>query len=180
MRKILLGACTCALLLSCGSDQQPATETEAPAAATAAPLPTEIADEKYVAFGKNNLTAMSAGDIDAWMSAFGDSARYFFNGGDSLVGKAAIQAYWTKRRKEVIDSISFSEDIWLPVKVNQPQQAVHAPGVWLLGWYRTTVKYKNGKSMSQWMHVDYHFDANDKVDMVVHYVDRAPIRATGN
>jgi hypothetical protein len=29
--------------------------------------------------------------------------------------------------------------------------------------------------MSQWIHNDFHFDANDKVDEVVQYIDRAPI-----
>ena len=31
--------------------------------------------------------------------------------------------------------------------------------------------------MSQWIHTDYHFDANDKIDQVVQYIDRAPINA---
>lgn len=176
MRKIFFCACACALFMGCGNEQ-PAAETETAVVASAAPQPAEIADQKYAEIGKGNLAAMSAGDVDTWMNSFADNARYFWNGGDSLVGKDAITAYWKKRRGEVIDSIRFDEQIWLPVKVNQPQQAIQAPGVWLLGWYRTTVKYKNGKTISQWMHVDYHFDASDKVDQVVHYVDRAPINA---
>jgi hypothetical protein len=115
--------------------------------------------------------------MDTWMSMFADNAKYFWNGGDSLIGKAAINDYWRKRRTEVIDSISFAYDIWLPVKVNESQQPMQTTGVWLLSWYQVSAKYKNGKTMSQWIHNDFHFDADKKVDQVVQYIDRAPINA---
>jgi hypothetical protein len=41
----------------------------------------------------------------------------------------------------------------------------------------TTAKYKTGKSMTQWIHTDLHFDANDKIDRVIMYLDRVPIAA---
>ncbi|MBC7884133.1 MAG: nuclear transport factor 2 family protein, partial [Saprospiraceae bacterium] len=139
--------------------------------------PVEFADAKYTDIGKAGIAALSSGDIAKWMESYADNAIYRWNNGDSLVGKPAIAEYWTKRRGEVIDSISFHDDIWLPVKVNTPVNAVQAPGVWLLGWYRTTAKYKNGKSMTQWIHTDFHFDANDKIDLVIQYLDRASINA---
>jgi hypothetical protein len=52
-----------------------------------------------------------------------------------------------------------------------------APGVWLLNWHLTSAKYKTGKRMAQWMHSATHFDANDKIDRVVQFLDRAPINA---
>jgi len=73
-----------------------------------------------------------------------------------------------------MDSITFSNAIWLPVKVNKPQ-SIEAPGVWLLSWYMINVKYKTGKRVVQWIHTDLHFDANDKIDRVIMYLDRAPI-----
>jgi hypothetical protein len=135
----------------------------------------EFADPKYMAIGKASLDAMHSGDMGKWMSMFADNARYYWNAGDSLIGKVAISDYWTKRRSAVIQSIGYLNDIWLAVKVNQPQQAVQAPGVWLLGWYIINATYKTGKSMTQWTHVDIHFDANDKVDQVIQYIDRVPI-----
>ena len=111
------------------------------------------------------------------MNTFADNAMYRWNNGDSLVGKKAISDYWKKRRTEAIDSISFSNDIWLSVKVNEPQQTVQAPGVWLLGWYAINAKYKTGKRMMQWIHADMHFDAQDKIDIFIQYLDRAPINA---
>ncbi len=165
----------CLLLFSCKNAKT--DESAATPDAAAAIAPVEFADAKYVEDGKTGLTALSSGDISKWMERFADNAIYRFNNGDSIVGKAAISAYWTQRRTEVIDSISFANDIWLPVKINTPQNDRQRPGVWLLGWYQTTAKYKNGKSMTQRIHADTHFDANDKIDLVIQYLDRAPINA---
>jgi len=76
----------------------------------------------------------------------------------------------------VVETISFKNDIWLPLQVNQSQQTEKA-GVWLLSWYQVTAKYKGGSSMTQWMQMLYHFDDVDKIDEVHQYVDMAPINA---
>lgn len=179
MKKILFCAFACSAFVAC-SNQQPADEKSTTATTTATetkPQAAEFADAKYADIGKKGLSALSSGDIDAWMNDFADGAKYYWNAGDSLIGKAAIAAYWKTRRTTVIDSMSYKNDIWLPVRVNEPQQKVQSPGVWLLGWYQVQAKYKNGKRMSQWIHTDYHFDANDKIDQVIQYIDRAPINA---
>ena len=159
------------------AEEKAAPTIDTSVAATAKPLPTEIADQKYVDIGKAGNADLSSGNIDAWMSQFADNAVYIWNNGDSLAGKPAITAYWKKRRGEVIDSIRFSQDIWLAVKVNVPQQAANLPGIWLLGWYLTQAKYKTGKGMGQWIHTAMHFDASDKIDRLVQFLDRAPINA---
>jgi len=168
-----------ALLFSCNGakqDESKAAPADSVAAVPPKPQPAEFADPKYMEMGKTQLAALSAGDVDKWLSNFSDDAVYQWNGGDSLAGKAAISAYWKKRRGEVIDSISFSEEIWLPIKVNQPQ-SVEQPGVWLLGWYRVSAKYKNGHKMSQFIHSDAHFNADGKIDRYIQYIDRSLINA---
>ena len=180
MKKTIAMGLAISLFFACTSQksEDKATTTDsAVAAAPAKPLPTEIGDAKFVDIGKSGNANLSSGNIDAWMTSFADNAVYVWNNGDSLAGKPAITAYWKQRRGSVIDSISFSQDIWLAVKVNQPQQAVHLPGNWLLGWYLTQAKYKTGKRMAQWVHTAIHFDANDKIDRVVQFLDRAPINA---
>ncbi len=162
-------------LLACNNEakKDDAAATE-PATTETKQQPAEFADAKYAAVGKDFLSNMSSGNMDAWGNSLADNVVWQWNNGDSVAGKQAVIAYWKDRRSNAIDSISFSNDIWLPVKVNQPQQTEQA-GVWLLGWYQIKAKYKTGKSMSQWSHIDYHFDANDKVDRVIQYIDRAPI-----
>ena len=137
---------------------------------------TEIADDKYSEIGKKYLADLEKGDMDSWMDIYADNAVYTWNSGDSLVGKPAIASYWKQRRANVIETITFKDDIWLPIMINEPQ-SVEAKGIWLLGWYKTTVKYRNGKEMTQWIHTDYHFDSNDKVDRIVQYIDRAAVNA---
>jgi hypothetical protein len=111
------------------------------------------------------------------MEAFADNAVYVWSSGDSLNGKKAITDYWKDRRSNVIDSLTFMNDVWLPIKVNEPQQKVVKRGVWLLSWYQVSTKYKNGKKVGMWVHTDMHFNENDKIDRVIQYLDRAPINA---
>ena len=164
-------------MLACNNEKPAEEKTATAAVAETKTQPVEFADTKYADIGKRGLAALSSGDIDKWMEDLADNAMYRWNSGDSISGKAAITAYWKKRRTEVIDSISYTNDIWLPVKVNEPQQKVQSPGVWLLGWYQVNAKYKTGKRMSQFIHTDYHFDASDKIDQMIQYIDRAPINA---
>jgi ketosteroid isomerase-like protein len=176
MKIIMFLAVSLTLLVACTTEIKHDQKAESVPVATK-PQPAEFADPKYAEIGKNMFTAMSRGDMAGYLSGYADNAVYQWNNGDSLAGKAAISEYWTKRRTEFIDSLSFSNEIWLPVKVNQPQ-SVEAPGVWLLAWYQVNAKYKTtGKTMVQWMHLDFHFDTNDKIDRVIHYVDRVPINA---
>lgn len=180
MKKTIAMASAILMFIACSSpntDNKPVVATDSAVATPAKPMPTEIADQKYVDIGKNGNASLSSGNIDAWMSSFADNAVYIWNNGDSLAGKAKIADYWKQRRGAVIDSISFSMDIWLAVKVNQPQNAAQLPGVWLLGWYFTKAKYKTGKSMAQWIHTAIHFDASDKIDRMIQFLDRAPINA---
>ena len=172
MKKIFLIALTAILFTGCKKEAtEPAVATAETESAQA-----EFADAKYTAIGKSAMDAMAKGDMDAWMANYADNAKYYWNAGDSLVGKPAIDKYWRDRRMNAIDSVSFTNDIWFPIKINKPQQ-MELPGVWLMGWYQVTAKYKGGSSMTQWMHILYHFDENDKIDQVEHFVDRAPIQA---
>lgn len=176
MKPLLTFALCSFLFLACTNPKPAEENAETTATADTTTMPVEFADARYIEIGKQNLDAITRGDINAWMANFADNAVYVWNNGDSLAGKAAISEFWTKRRAEVIDSIKYTEQIWLPVKVNTPQ-STEQPGIWLLGWYRVDAKYKSGKYMGQYMHVATHFDANDKIDRLVQYVDRLPIRA---
>jgi hypothetical protein len=179
MRKMLTLAAGCCILFACNNkpaDQATTAATDTTATAkNTKPQPAEFADAKYTEIGKKNLASLSSGDIDGWMSSLADNSRTNWSSGDSLVGKAAISAYWKERRTKIIDSISFTNDIWLPIKINQSQKGPDLPGVWLLGWYQVHVKYKNGKKLMFWVHVDNHFDSTDKIDLTIEYIDRAPI-----
>ena len=154
------------------------TET-ASTSGTKTPPQSEFADAKYTEVGKKSIAALQAGDVDGFTANLADNAVFIWSSGDSLVGKQAINDYWKNRRGNVIDSLTIINDIWLPIKVNTPQKGPDIPGVWLLSWYQSKVKYKNGKTLVVGIHNVQHFDANDKVDRIIQYLDRAPIIAAG-
>lgn len=175
MKKLFLFVLFASLFVGCKKEaaMEPAVSTADTAKSVA---PFEFADVKYSEIGKKSLDALSKGDMDAWMSNYADNAKYYWNSGDSLVGKPAIDKYWRERRTNVIETITFAKDIWLPIKVNEKGN-IPLDGYWLLSWYKVTAKYKGGKSMTQWIHTTFHFDANDKIDMVNQYLDKAVINA---
>lgn len=176
MKRFLAGMLSFLLLTACNNPKPEETAETTPATTETKAQPAEFADPKYAEIGKSGLASMSSGDVDGWSSNWADNIVWQWNNGDSVVGKAAVVKYWKNRRTNLIDSISFSNQIWLPVKVNQPQ-ATEEAGVWLLSWYSTNAKYKTGKRMIQSIHTVQHFDANDKIDRVIQYLDRVPINA---
>lgn len=182
MKKSLAWAVGCCLFFFCFSCTSPSSgpaagkDTAATmAAAPATPPQSEFADARYTELGKKAMSQLASGDIKGMMDSYADNAVYIWSAGDSLAGKAAIESYWMERRGKVIDSLQFNYDIWLPLKVNRPQQGPDIPGVWLLNWAEVHVKYKKGPKMVFWVHTDYHFNQADKIDRQVTYIDRAPI-----
>jgi hypothetical protein len=180
MKKVFGWLLCSVLLIACNSDSKTTEGTETKAGSDVAattPGDYEIGDAKFVDIAKNHTGYLTSGDIDSWMKDFSDDAIYRWNYLDSLTGKAAITDYWKKRRTDVIDSMAFSGDIWMPVKVNKSQAPGHLTGNYVLSWYTINVKYKTGKSMKQKIHTVYHFNADNKIDRFYQYLDRVPIIA---
>jgi hypothetical protein len=174
--QLLWAACSLLLLLQACDNAKTAEDAASttPADSTAV-APAEFADTKYADQVRTTLNALSAGDMTTYMAAYADNAVYAWNYGDSLAGKQAISDFWTQRRTEVIDSLTFTNTVLLPVKVNKPQ-SVESPGIWVLAWMEVTAVYKpTKKKMVQWMHMDFHFNADGKVDRAIQYVDRKAI-----
>jgi len=176
MKKVFIAFMLSGILLACNNSKT-GSETMTKSSSDNKPQQAEFADAKYTDMGKQMMQKFESGDVDAWVNMFADNAVYAWSSGDSLAGKKAIADYWKNRRTNVIDSIHFSNDIWLPIKVNQPQKGPDVAGNWLLSWYQVEVKYKSAKKLGFWVHTDYHFDANDKIDRAVQYIDMAPIKA---
>ena len=177
MRKILLGTICLFILAACKDAAEEKTPPTAIAGEnTKTPPPVEFADQKYIDMGKKAWEQFAAGDIDNWVSTFSDKIIYRWSAGDSLAGKEAVVKYWKDRRANVIESIELSNDIWLPVKVNEPQQN-EAKGTWLLNWHKVKATYKNKESLTFWVHTDMHYNNENQIDEIIQYIDRAPIQA---
>lgn len=182
MKRFFVPAVIAVFLIACGDDKKDESKsTESTMSASndttknKMAAPAEFADPKYVELGKKMSAQFTSGDIDGWVSNYADNAKFRWSSGDSLSGKDAIGKYWKDRRANVVDSISFMEQIWLPVKVNEPQSTADVKGVWLLSWYQVHVKYKNGAKLVFAVHNVHHFNDEGKIDETVQYMDRAPI-----
>ena len=119
MRKLLLPAFSVFILLSCSDNKKAETSADTmvkTATANDKPMQSEFADAKYADMGKQMMMQMENGNMDAWIGNFADNAVYQWSSGDSLAGKKAIGDYWSNRRKNVMESIHFAQDIWLPIK----------------------------------------------------------------
>ena len=167
------------LLFACNNEkkEEPKMEDASVAVAVKGPTGDEFGDLKYRDLAKKSFEAMSTGDIDGMTSYYADNAVQIYNSGDSLAGKAAISEYWKNRWKTVLDSLTYGNQIWLPVKVNVSQAQGHLVGNWSLVWQSVWAKYKTGKSMFQFGHFALHFNDADKIDRIIIYLDRAPINA---
>lgn len=173
MKKLLLLVLCATLFVACKKEATPKALSTSDTTDAPTP-PAEFADNKYSDIGKKMLAALSKNKMDDWTNSFAEDAKYYWNNGDSLVGKPAIDKYWRDRRANVIETITFEEEIWMPIKVNEKGN-IPMDGIWLLSWHKTTAKYKGGATMKQWIHSTYHFNSDDKIDRVHQYLDRVPI-----
>ena len=176
MKNLVLLVVVGTLLCGC-SQPKPEPETEAPVAEVKK-APVEIGDPKFIDASKQTLNSLATGNLDVFNNAFADDAKFFWNYGDSVVGKSAIADYWKNRRGNVIDTLVISEDVWLVINANESPRPDLATGTWVFGWYTATAKYKpTGKSMSQGIHQVGHFDESGKIDVMYQYLDRSLIQA---
>jgi len=179
MKKILFGVLTSALMIACNNEKA----EEKPAASTDATV-TAASDKKTtdellaISEGEGVKAAMNAfanRDVDGMTANYDDKVMYRWSNGDSLVGKQAVKDYYNGRLK-VIDSLSFTDHVVLPVKVNNVQTPYQLAGKWVLHWAFAHVKYKTGKKINFWVHNDYHYNDAGKVDVAIQYIDMHQIR----
>jgi hypothetical protein len=124
---------------------------------------------------KKSFAAFAKADVDGMTADYADNIRYTWSGGDSLIGKQAVKDYYNGRWK-LIQSISYSNEIVLPLQVNESQAPAAAPnGKWVLYWTMADVTYKNKKNIKFWMHNVNHFNDAGKIDFIGQYLDRNPI-----
>jgi len=176
MKKIFMILLLAFLFTACNNESKTtdATTAGADTAATAKQAPVELLGDELNAASKAIWENFSKGDADAMTANFDDNARMNFSGGDTLVGKKAITDYY-KGRWKILETLKFSDEIWLPIKANQSPNGITQTGKWMLSWHRVDAKYKNGKSITFWAHNATHFSDAGKVDFIAQYIDRHPI-----
>jgi hypothetical protein len=179
MKKFFIGVLISAFIISCNEKTEEPTTTTTTADASSAETKTtgdEMLPTSEGDWAKTALAAFAKGDIDGMTANYEDTVLYLWSSMDSLRGKKAVQDYY-KGRWKLIDSLSFSDHVILPVNMAVQQTAFAPTGRWTLAWSFAHVKYKNGKKLNFWVHNVYHHNSSGKVDFVGQYIDRAPINA---
>ena len=178
MKKFLFGVLISTIFISCAekAEEKPAvTEATASTTTETKKAGTEVLDLSEADGVKAGFAALANLDVNGMTGSYDDNIAYRWSGGDSAIGKKAVIDYWNGRFK-LIDSLSFSDIVLLPIRINESQNPKYAlVGKWVLAWNFTHVKYKNGKSLHFWVHTDYHYNDAGKVDLVIQYMDRQPI-----
>ncbi len=175
MKRIIFVITIAAFLFACNNEKKEgASTTEAKSEKAGAPVEL-IMDSNLVNSVKATQKAFENKDVEAYTASMADDVRFNWSSGDSLVGKQAIKDFYSGRFN-VIETISFSNDIFLPVMSHQsPNGGVTATGKWMLHWYMVDVKYKNGKALKFWVHTASHYNSADKIDQIAQYIDRKPL-----
>jgi len=177
MKKILSVIFISAVLFSCNDEKKADAPADKPAdvKVSGEKPPVELLDNSLVAPTKASMAAFENKDVNGYTDNMADNVRFTWSGGDSLVGKQAVKDYYTGRFN-IIDTIRFSNPIFLPIKANvSPNGGATAAGTWMLDWYMVNVKYKNGKRIGFWVHNAMHYNDAGKIDQVAQYIDRHPI-----
>jgi hypothetical protein len=176
MKKIISLIFVAAILFACNNETKkadaPATDTKSETGKAPVEL---INDSNLINSVKAAFTAFENKDIEGYTANLADNVMFRWSGGDSLVGKQAVKDYYTGRFN-IIDNIKYSNHIFLPIMANvSPNGGATAAGKWMLTWFQTNVKYKNGKSIVFWAHNAQHYNDAGKIDVFAQYIDRHPI-----
>lgn len=178
MKKIMSFFIVAAFLVACNNEKkdESAATTDNKAVASTGKAPVElIMDSNFVNQSKDAFTAFENKDVNGYTANMDDNIIFRWSGGDSLVGKQAVKDYYTGRFN-IIETIKFSNHIFLPVMANvSPNGGATPGGKWMLSWYMVNVKYKNGKAIAFWAHNAQHYNDAGKMDQMAQYIDRHPI-----
>ena len=178
MKKIIPVIFIAAFLFACNNEEKKSetAATEVKTEGETAKAPVElIMDSNFVNATKATMTAFQNKDVEGYTANMDDNIKFRWSNGDSLVGKQAVKDYYTGRFN-IIDNISLSNPIFLPVMANQSPNGGATPGgKWMLSWYMVHVKYKNSKELNFWVHNAQHYNSAGKIDESAQYMDRHPI-----
>lgn len=179
MKRIFILAASCMILFACNNDKKKDDKKMDDGKTTMSSgdkkPATELLELSAADPIKKSFAAFAKGDVDGMTADYDDNIRYTWSGGDSAIGKQAVKDYYNGRWK-LIQSLSFSNEIVLPIQINESQAPEVAPtGKWVMFWAQTDVTYKNGKSLKFWTHNVNHFNDAGKIDFIGQYIDRHPI-----
>ena len=176
MKKFLFGVFISTFMIGCENEKK-----EDNSSATATSSETKKSGDEILPLAegdwvKTSLAAFAKGDVEGMTANYEDTVFFLWSNLDSTRGKKAVQDFF-KSRWALLDSVTYSDFIILPINTVVQQSAFAPTGKWTLAWFFTHAKYKTGKKLDFWIHNVFHHTSSGKVDFVGQYMDMAPIYA---
>jgi hypothetical protein len=163
-KTIAIIAISAFFLLSCNNSTNEALPEKAPEVTPAI----AVLDSTASAELERSIQAFAKGDVNGFTANMDDNIRFYYPGaGDSLMGRNAVNTYYTDRWK-LIDSIRIVNPVYLSVNVNRGPVT---PGKWLMAWYSFRINYKSGNGVFLPIHTVAHTNAAGKTDILYMYYD---------
>lgn len=140
----------------------------------------DIAPAEYAALAEQSLQHMENFEFDEWGQMLADDVEYYFPDGDAgvrtvLIGKRAAVDWWNNwQMTSGIESMTFSEPVYLPVIAEEVPNYTGLPGYYVVSYFSNKLIY-NGKEVNIRMNFTMHFNDDQEIDRYFTYYDRTPI-----
>jgi ketosteroid isomerase-like protein len=139
----------------------------------------EVASQEYADLAQKTLDLISEFDLETWKDYLADDVVWYWPDGDSetrhsIKGKEELIAWWKNWKETTDGQISFTNNTFLPIKVNTPSNYYMLVGTGVLTYTDLTISIQ-GKSTSVRQHMVFMFDENKKINHALLYYDRTGI-----
>lgn len=126
-----------------------------------------IATNEYIVLAEKALTYQADGDWEAWDNMLAPNVSYYLpDQPQPLVGRAAVLKHFKALAiRRPLHSVRLHSLMHLPVQKSSKTNG----GVYVVSFYRSELRYADGRSMTLRYNVCSHFDAQKRIDRLEAY-----------
>ncbi len=139
----------------------------------------EAASQEYADLTQKTLDLLTEFDLETWKEYLADDVVWYWPDGTSetrhtINGKEELITWWKNWKETTGAQISFTNNTFLPLKVNKPSNYYKLVGTGVLAYTDLTISIQD-KSTSVRQHMVFMFDENKKINHALLYYDRTGI-----
>ena len=139
----------------------------------------EAASQEYADLAQKTLDLLSEFDLETWKEYLADDVEWYWPDGNSetrnsIKGKEELITWWKNWKETTGGLMSFTNNTFLPIKVNTASNYYKLVGTGVLAYTDATISLQD-KSTSVRMHMVFMFDENKKISHALLYYDRTGI-----
>ncbi|MET6990832.1 nuclear transport factor 2 family protein [Sediminicola arcticus] len=139
----------------------------------------EAASQEYADLAQKTLELLSEFDLETWKEYLADDVEWYWPDGNSetrntIKGKEELITWWKNWKETTGGQISFTNNTFLPIKINTASNYYKLVGTGVLAYTDLTISLQD-KSTSVRQHIVFMFDENKKISHALLYYDRTGI-----